>query len=495
MPANRFGVGWTVHGDGRPPAPGVSVRPDERLSWPLTAALGMQHVVAMFGATFVFPTVMGLNANLAVMMSGLATVVFLLVTKGKVPSYLGTSAAFVGAVAAIRAGGGDTPTVLGAIVISGLVMAGIGLLVHFIGPRVIHRLFPPAVSGAVVLLIGFNLAPVVAHTYWPQDQWVALATTAVVIAASALLRGVWARIGVFLGLLFGFASSWLLDLLTGPLTGPDATGKVTEHYRVDLSGVTGADWFGLPQLHEPAFQTSAVLLALPALIALIAENTGHVKAVAEMTGTDLDSSMGRAIAADGMATAMSSAVGGAPTTTFAENIGVMTATRVYSTAAYWVAATVAVLFGLCPKFGALVAAVPGGVLGGITVVLYGMIGLMGAQIWITNRVDFTDPVNLLSIAAGAVMGIGGVSLQLSDSFTITGIALGTIATLLTYHFLRFCKNRTAAPEPGTTSEPPRSRTARRPPRSVERAAPPEQSRLCGGELKCSAAPSHPPAER
>ncbi|MGK5628136.1 uracil-xanthine permease family protein [Streptomyces sp. URMC 123] len=438
MPANRFGVGWTVHGDGRPPAPGVCVRPDERLAWPLTIGLGMQHVVAMFGATFVFPTVMGLDANLAVMMSGLATVLFLVLTKGKVPSYLGTSAAFVGAVAAIRAGGGDTPAVLGAIVVSGLVMAGIGLLVHFTGPQVIHRLFPPAVSGAVVLLIGFNLAPVVAHTYWPQDQWVALATTAVVIGASALLRGVWARIAIFLGLLFGFVLSWILDLLTGPLTGPDATGVETSHLRVDLSAVAAADWFGLPHLQSPDFHTSAVLLALPALVALIAENTGHVKAVAEMTGTDLDASMGRAIAADGLATAVSSAVGGAPTTTFAENIGVMTATRVYSTAAYWIAAAVAVLFGLCPKFGALVAATPGGVLGGITVVLYGMIGLMGAQIWITNRVDFTDQVNLLSIAVGTVMGIGGVSLRLSNSFTLTGIALGTIATLLTYHLLRLC---------------------------------------------------------
>ncbi|MGW0615719.1 uracil-xanthine permease family protein [Streptomyces sp. NPDC002788] len=461
-------MGWTLHDDGRPPAPGVSVRPDERLSWPLTVGLGMQHVVAMFGATFVFPTVMGLNANLAVMMSGLATIMFLLVTKGRIPSYLGTSAAFVGAVAAIRAAGGDTPTVLGAIAVSGLVMAGIGLLVHAVGPQLIHKLFPPAVSGAVVLLIGFNLAPVVAHTYWPQDQWVALATTLVVIAASALLRGVWARIAIFVGLVFGFSLSCILDSLTGPVHGPDATGRVSDHVRVDLSGVTQANWFGVPHLQAPDFRTSAVLMALPALVALIAENTGHIKAVAEMTHTDLDASMGRAIAADGLSTAMSSAVGGPPTTTFAENIGVMAATRVYSTAAYWVAALVAILFGLCPKFGALVAATPGGVLGGITVVLYGMIGLLGAKIWIVHRVDFADPVNLVPIAAGSVMGIGGVSLQLSDSFSITGIALGTLATLLTYHFLTFFENRRDTSTP-TRLGPPRS------PRSADAQASTEQS--------------------
>ena len=134
---------------------------------------------------------------------------------------------------------------------------------------------------------------------------------------------------------------------------------------------------------------------LPAVIALIAENTGHVKAVAEMTGHDLDPVMGKAIAADGFGTMLASSVGGSPTTTYAENIGVMAATRVYSTAAYYVAAAVAILFGLSPKFGALVASIPGGVLGGITVVLYGMIGLLGAKIWKENGVDFGNPINLV----------------------------------------------------------------------------------------------------
>ena len=153
---------------------------------------------------------------------------------------------------------------------------------------------------------------------------------------------------------------------------------------------------------------------LPAVIALIAENTGHVKAVAEMTKTDLDPYMGRAIAADGIGTVIASSVGGSPTTTYAENIGVMAATRVYSTAAYYVAAVVAIIFGLSPKFGALVASTPGGVLGGITVVLYGMIGLLGAKIWKENGVDFGNPINLVPIAAGIIIGIGSVSLVVHD---------------------------------------------------------------------------------
>jgi xanthine/uracil permease len=154
-----------------------------------------------------------------------------------------------------------------------------------------------------------------------------------------------------------------------------------------------------------------------------------------MTGEDLDPYMGRAIGADGFATALASAFGGSPTTTYAENIGVMGATRVYSTAAYYVAAGVAILLGLCPKFGAIVSATPGGVLGGITVVLYGMIGLVGAKIWVENRVDFGNPVNLVGLAAGLVAGIGGVTLQITDDFELSGIALGTILVIVFYHLV------------------------------------------------------------
>jgi len=179
-----------------------------------------------------------------------------------------------------------------------------------------------------------------------------------------------------------------------------------------------------------------VLLVLPAVIALIAENTGHVKAVAEMTGADLDGVMGKAIAADGLGTILASAVGGSPTTTYAENIGVMAATRVYSTAAYYVAALVAILFGLSPKFGAVVAATPGGVLGGITVILYGMIGLLGAKIWKENDVDFGNPINLVPVAAGLVIAIGNTSLVFSKTFSLTGIAFGTIVAIVAYHMAR-----------------------------------------------------------
>lgn len=431
-----LGVRWTLHGDGRTPAPGAVVRPDERLSWPRTAGLGAQHVVAMFGASFVAPVLMGLDPNLAIMMSGVATMLFLLATRGRVPSYLGCSLSFVGVAAVIRAQGGGSAAVTGAILVVGGALLLSGLAVRRFGARIIHAAMPPVVTGAVVMLIGFNLAPVTASTYWPADQWTALLTMLVTGAAVVCLRGFWSRIAIFLGLLFGYAISWIFDRVFGTIHSIDGNGQVTDHWRLDLSGVAKADWIGLPSLHAPQFHWSAILVALPVVIALIAENAGHVKAVGEMVGDPLDDQLGTAIAADGAATVLSTAVGGPATTTYSENIGVMAATRVYSTAAYWAAAGFALLFGLCPKFGAIVAAVPGGVLGGITVILYGMIGLLGAQIWVHNGVDLRNPLNLVPVAAGVVIGVGGVNLKISDNFELSGIALGTIVVIVGYHALR-----------------------------------------------------------
>ncbi|MDP9393277.1 MAG: nitrate reductase [Actinomycetota bacterium] len=431
--------GWKVVHGGRTPPPGEVVRPDERLSWGRTVGIGAQHVIAMFGATFVFPVVMGLDPNLAIMMSGVATILFLLLTQNRVPSYLGTSASFVGGVFAIRAAQDATDsTVTGAILVAGLVLAVAGVAIQMLGVAALHRVFPPVVTGAVVMLIGFGLAFVVADFYWPVDQWVALATMTALFLMTVLLRGFLGRVAILLALVFGYALSWVLDLVSGPITSPNpANGmKVEPHDRLSFAGVGQADWVGLPDFTAPEFRFSAVLLVLPAVIALIAENTGHVKAVGAMTRTDLDPMIGRAIMADGVGTAVATSVGGSPTTTYAENIGVMAATRIYSTAAYYVAAVVAILFGLCPKFGALIAATPSGVLGGITVVLYGMIGLLGAKIWVENRVDFANPINLVPIGAGLILAIGPVRHQVTETFTLEGIALGTIVVLVGYHLLR-----------------------------------------------------------
>ncbi len=230
------------------PAPGEPVAPDERLPWGRTVGLGAQHVVAMFGATFVFPVVMGLDPNLAILFSGICTILFLLITSNRVPSYLGTSASFVASVLAIRAQGGDSADVTGSILVAGLVLAVVGVLVHFAGSGVIHAVLPPAVTGAVVMLIGFNLAPVVAGIYWPQDQWIALAVATFMVCAAVLLPGFWARIAVLLALVFGYLLSWLADLLFGQINSCGGAGCTpTDHDRVDWTAREGCGLDRVPE--------------------------------------------------------------------------------------------------------------------------------------------------------------------------------------------------------------------------------------------------------
>ena len=440
-----------VHGGKTPPV-GEVVRPDERLSGPRMIGLGAQHVVAMFGATFVFPAIMGLSPNLAVMMSGVATILFLLIVKNKIPSYVGTSASFVAAVVAIRTQdtNNDSAHVTGAILVAGLILAAVGLIVHLVGAHVVRAVLPPVITGAVVMLIGFNLATVATTTYFPTSQWVGLLTAAFVIAVAVLGRGFLNRIAIFLGLVFGYAISWIADRISDVPVCSDTvkTACTATGHRLDFSGVGDAAWIGLPKTimsptfgeltgpHLPAFSAGAILLVIPSVIALLAENAGHVKAVSEMTGDDLDPYLGRAFVGDGVGTAVASFVGGSPTTTYAENIGVMAATRIYSTLAYYIAALVAILFGFCPKFGAVVAAAPSGVLGGITLVLYGMVGLLGAKIWIENKVDFGNPLVLVPLAAGLIAGIGNLEVKITDTFSIGGIAAGTIIVIVAYHLCR-----------------------------------------------------------
>ncbi len=458
-------LSWKVVYGGKTPPPGAAVAPDERLSWGRTVGLGAQHVVAMFGATFVFPIIMGLNPNLAILMSGIATICFLLIVGGQVPSYLGTSASFVGGATAIYAQKGGPADVTGAILIAGLVLAVVGLLVHFGGTKMVNAVLPPVVTGAVVMLIGFNLAVVAAGTgptttglYWASDPWIALLTMTAVIVIAVAFRGFIGRIAIFVGLIFGYVLAYLADKVFGAHDFPAGGGSPAgARDRVNWDGVKSADWFGFPKhtvdglvgnqtnvgnlgavgWHTPEIKITFVLLVLPAVIALMAENIGHVKAVGGMTNRDLDPVMGRALLGDGVGTMITSAVGGSPTTTYAENIGVMAATRIYSTAAYFVAAAVAIILGFVPKVGAIVDATPSAVLGGITMVLYGMIGLLGAKIWKENNVDFGDPVNLVPVGAGLTAAIGGANLQITHDFSLQGIALGTLIVVLGYHLSRW----------------------------------------------------------
>ncbi|MEW2331131.1 solute carrier family 23 protein [Micromonospora chersina] len=421
-PTSRWSP-WRLHGNGRSVTPGDVVHPDERLSWPRTVGVGVQHVVAMFGATFTVPLITGFPPATTLFFSGLGTLLFLLITGNRLPSYLGSSFAFIAPVLAAKTDGG-IGAALGGIVVAGAALALVGVVVQLAGARWIDALMPPVVTGAIVALIGLNLAPVAwdgggSGTGFKSQPLIAVITLVAILATTVLFRGFLARLSILLGVVVG----WVLAALLGKLD-PTAVTTLKE-----------AAWVGLPQFHAPSFGLRAVVLVIPVILVLIAENAGHVKAVAAMTGRNLDRDMGRAFLGDGVATVLAGAGGGSGTTTYAENIGVMAATRVYSTAAYWVAGFAAVLLGLCPKFGALILTVPAGVLGGATTALYGLIAVLGARIWIENRVDFHDPVNLMTAAVAVIVGAANYTLTAGD-LSFNGIALGTAAALVIYHGMR-----------------------------------------------------------
>lgn len=290
------------------------VMPDERLPFGQTLVLGLQHVVAMFGATALAPLLMGFDPNLAIFFSGVATLLFFAITGGRLPSYLGSSFAFIAVVIAASgyAGTGPNPNIgvaLGGIIAAGAVYAAIGLVVLVVGPAWVERLMPPVVTGAIVVAIGLNLAPIAVKgiSASTTDTLIGLATVAFVAGVAVYGPGGIRRLPI----LIGGAAGYALHLV---LANGFALAKP-----VDFSGVVAAAWFGLPAFRQPVFEPSAMWLIAPVAVVLVAENLGHVKAIGAMTGRNYDRWLGPAFMADGLATMLSGAGGGTGVTTYAEN--------------------------------------------------------------------------------------------------------------------------------------------------------------------------------
>jgi putative pyrimidine permease RutG len=411
---------WTV----KQPADGIVVAPDERLPWPQTIALGVQHVVAMFGATVLGPLLMGFDPNVAVLMSGVGTLIFFAAVGGKVPSYVGSSFAFISVVIAATgyAGQGLNANIgvaLGGIVVCGAVYALIGLAVMATGTGWVERLMPPVVTGAVVAVIGLNLASLPIKTMAPTtfDAWVEALTFCSIALVGVFTAGTIRRLLVLVGLI---VASAVYAVLTNGL----GWGKP-----IDLALIDHAAWFGIPRFEAPVFDTRAILLIVPVALILVAENLGHLKAVGAMTGQSMDRYIGRAFLGDSIATMVSGSVGGTGVTTYAENIGVMAATRIYSTALFVVAGLFAILLGFSPKFGALIHTIPLPVMGGVSIVIFGLIAIAGARIWVDNKVDFTDSRNMIVAAITLVLGTGDFTLAFGD-FALGGIGTATFGAII-----------------------------------------------------------------
>ncbi|MBX3635627.1 MAG: pyrimidine utilization transport protein G, partial [Rubrivivax sp.] len=314
---------------------------------------------------------------------------------------------------------------LGGIIACGVLYTLIGLVVMASGTKWIETLMPPVVTGAVVAVIGLNLAgiPIKNMAPTPFDAWMQGLTFISVALVAVYTRGMVQRLLILVGLI-------VASLVYAVLTNGLGLGKP-----IDLSGIANAAWFGMPNFAAPVFEAKAMLLIAPVAIILVAENLGHIKAVAAMTGRDMNPYMGRAFVGDGVATMVSGASGGTGVTTYAENIGVMAATKIYSTAMFVVAALIAILLGFSPKFGALIQAIPLAVMGGVSIVVFGLIAVAGAKIWVDNKVDFSDNRNLVLAAITLVLGTGDYTLKFGD-FAFGGIGTATFGAIALHLLLR-----------------------------------------------------------
>lgn len=400
------------------------VRIHEYLPADKSLLLGLQHAFAMFGATVLAPLLMGFDANLAILMAGLSTVLFFFLTGGRVPSYLGSSFAFIAPVITATAYtgsgfNGNLSVALGGIFVCGIFYAMVGLLVMKTGVGWIEKLMPPVVTGAIVMIIGLNLAPVTIKGVSGNqfDSWVALMTVLCISAVAVFSRGMLRRLLLLIGLVLAYMAYFVLTNVLG-------YGKP-----IDFTPVAQAAWVGLPNFYHPTFDINAMILIAPVAFILIAENLGHIKAVEAMTGQAVSPYMGRAFFADGLCTAMSSSMGGTGVTTYAENIGVMAVTKVYSTTVFVVAGLIAVLLGLSPKFGAIIHTIPVPLLGGASIVVFGLITVAGVKIWLDNHIDFSKNANLIIAAVTVIMGAGDFSLHIGQ-FNLGGIGTATVVAIV-----------------------------------------------------------------
>ncbi|WP_180109521.1 MULTISPECIES: solute carrier family 23 protein [unclassified Acinetobacter] len=414
----------------RPYEGNIDARPvgtNEYLPPVQSVVLGIQHAFAMFGATVLAPFLMGFDANLAILMSGICTILFFFMTGGRVPSYLGSSFAFIGVVIAATgyaasgtgAANANIALAAGGIMACGILYAIFGFIVMATGTRWIEKLMPPVVTGAVVMIIGLNLAPVTIKGVAGNNfnMWMALVTVLCMGSIAVFTKGLLQRLLLLVGLLLAYLVYYIISNVMGHGT------------PINFVPVQDAAWFGVPHFHSPVFDFNAMLIIAPIALILVAENLGHIKAVGAMTGENLDPHIGKAFVADGVATTLSGGVGGPGMTTYGENIGVMAVTRVYSTIVFVFAGVFAIFLGLSPKFGAIIHTIPQAILTGASIVVFGLITIAGAKIWIENKVDFSKNKNLMVAAVTIILGTGDFALQFGN-FNLGGIGTATFAALI-----------------------------------------------------------------
>ena len=398
---------------------------DDRVSVGRAIPLGIQHMMSMFGSTVLVPVLTGLDPNVAIMCSGIGTICYLLVTRNKIPSYLGSSFAFISPILAVGATQGLDAAMSG-VVVAGLVFLAVSGIIRLVGTGWLDRLLPPVLVASVMVVIGVGLAATAADmafmttdasgacVFYGTGAIVSFVTLAAAVVFSSMV-GIVGTVPVLLAIIVGYLLSLALRL-------------------VDFAPVAEAAWVGLPHVSLPRFDPGAIALVAPVAVVVVIEHIGHLLAVGEIVGKDYREMLPRSLAGDGISTVISGFLGGPPTTTYAENIGVMSVTRVYSTQIFWYAAGFAlVVGGFCPKLAALNQSIPRPVMGGVSLLLFGLIASNGLRMLVSNRVDFDVNRNLMIASVVIILGVGmetsGISIPVGD-YTLPGMATSTLVGIL-----------------------------------------------------------------
>ena len=402
------------------------------LGTPKMILLGLQHTFAMFGATVLVPMITGLDISTTLLMAGLGTLLFHFITKGKVPAFLGSSFAFLGGYAAIAPkiileNGQEVANVemlpyacLG-VASAGVIYLILALFIKSFGVKRVMKFFPPIVTGPIIIAIGLSLAGTAvnsAKTNWP----LALIALSVIVICNIWGKGMIKIVPILIGIVVSYIAAILMNV-------------------IDFTPVIEASWFGSPiksealvfgNVKDLSLAISAVIAIAPIALATIMEHIGDISAISSTTGKDFISEPGlhRTLIGDGLATTMASLFGGPANTTYGENTGVLALTKVYDPRVIRIAACFAIFFSISPKFAALINTIPSAIVGGVSFVLYGMISAIGIRNLVENHVDFSKSRNLIIAAVILVTALGGVTIAINDTASLSSLAIASIAGII-----------------------------------------------------------------
>ena len=380
--------------------------------------LSLQHLFAMFGSTVLVPMLFQVNPATILLFNGIGTLLYLFICKGKIPACLGSSFAFISPVFLVLSKY-SYEAALGGFIAVGLVFILVGLIIKAVGTHWIDVIFPPAAMGSIVAVIGLELMPVAANmaglTAETPDMTaigVAVATLMITVLASVAFKGFLSIIPILIGVVSGYAIAFCAGI-------------------VDFSGVEAAPWFALPTIYTPEFNTDAIMIILPASLVVVAEHVGHLVVTGNIVGSDLtkDPGLDRSIMGNGISTFISGFFGSTPNTTYGENIGVLAISKVFSTRVIGGAAVFAILLSCMGKLAAVISAIPAPVMGGVSMLLFGVIAASGVRVLVESKVDYNNPFNLM--LTSIVLGIGVSTASITfGAVTLSGMSLATVVAII-----------------------------------------------------------------